>query len=292
MNKLTKAGITLAAVGGSLLMAAPMAFASQAPYDPTGAQLSAGVSAQWQNGSDASGTVMDQNSSISTGQLQASNYYNSNWNDGGVTTSNQYTAMPFDGNELTSSQSTTSYGGSSWTKATNYVSQGASVTQSQSQIINASYCNDDGFLSASGGRQAQASAAISGAIDGDANIAGGAAGSVQTQKGNWASQASLNQTSNVNAGDTQAKTFTTDSNSNGSSSFSNQYTGGTLVNAQAQKTYKSSTYTSAQNLSNPTAGASQDQNQVIGYAGSGGKQGQASGALTGQVTDEFWHSLG
>lgn len=275
MKKIAKASIALAAVGGTFLMAAPMAFAGT---DPSVAQISAGASGQWQNGSGASDTVMDQNSNVSVGQLQAKNYYNSQSSKGGYTSTTTYSD---DGVTPSSQTSAGSDGGSSWMSAHNYSDQGATVSQSQTQVI--------GSDSMAGGKQGQVSGAISGAVDEDWNVTGGLAVSGQKQNGRDANDSTLSQTSTTQAGETQASQLTSDSKNLASWSASTQYLDGVPNSQTSLYDNGSSTYTQATNLNNPTAGLTQDQNQVIG--GQGGWQGQAGGAVAGQVTSEFWQSL-
>src|SRR5579875_1948921 len=98
MNRMKKATLALAAVGGTLMVAAPMAFAD--------VQLSAAGSAQYQNGSGAAGATLSQSSSLSAGQVSADSYYNNTVNNG--FTGSQTTANA-DGTTV-STDNTTNYG--------------------------------------------------------------------------------------------------------------------------------------------------------------------------------------
>lgn len=264
-----------AVLSGTLMMVTP-AFAA--------VNLSAAGSSQWQNGSDASGTVMDQNSSSQVGQLSANNYYNSNVNNGFK--SSQNTAVSNENGGTLVSQQTASGGSSnSWTKAQNYTSQGASVSQGQSQIMTSA-----GEDTGSGGTQGQVSGVISGTLN-NHNLSGGIAANKQTQNATvdgGAMQSTMNQTSTVQAGDTLASGYYQNDTVVGSTvTNSNQYTGGVLVSSTSNTNLGGKSFTSASSFSNPTAGFTQDQNQNIGLDGFGGTQHQSAGAVAGQVTG-FW----
>ncbi|MCL6518107.1 hypothetical protein [Alicyclobacillus sp.] len=281
MKKWQKASLALATVGGAVLMAAP-AFAS------VNVNASAAVGSQSQDGSYAYGTVMDQNQSLQVGQLQADQYYNST-NDNGFTTTQKTFIDDGYGNELAQSQTTQNYGGSSWTSASDYTNQGASVTQNQSQIItNGSYA--DWFWDANGGLQQQSAAAVSGSLHHD-GITGGAAVSEQTQSGDLAYDATLSQSANVQAGLMQARNYQFNVNNNGSTSTTRTFTAGTLVSSTSTTDFGGSSYTQAHDLSNPTAGVAQRQDQNIGLPGYGGTQDQSGAAVAGSL-NAFWGGHG
>ncbi|MCF8565082.1 hypothetical protein LLE49_10185 [Alicyclobacillus tolerans] len=282
MKKWQKATVAVAALGGTMMMVTP-AFAETTST----INLSAGGSAQWQNGSSASGTVMDQNSSGQVGQVSGSNYYNSNVNNGFSASQNTYTSNE-NGPTLNSSQSTSGNSSRSWTRAGNITSQGASVSQGQSQII-----TSGGYDTGHGGTQGQVSGVISGTL-GHETVTGGIALNSQNQNGAPASQTTLSQTSTVQAGDTVAGGGYYNSNVVGTTvNTSNQYTGGVLVSSTKNTNYGGKSYTSASSFSNPTSGFTQDQNQNIGLDGHGGIQNQGAGSAAGQVTnlDNFWSSM-
>jgi len=274
MKNWQKVSIALAAAGGTLAFVVAPAFAD--------VNLSAAGSMQSQDGTGAYGAVLDQNSNTQVGQVQADNYYNSTTMNGYTTKATTYTDNM--GDSPTSVQTTQNYGGSSWTSANEYASQGASVTQNQTQNVDGGWYFFDG--GGSGGVQSQASGAISGTLSSD-SISGGVALSTQDQNGSGAYNATLGQSANVQAGSTSAYGYKSDSNSNGGSSDNQQYNTGALVSDTTNTNYGGSTYTSAHSLSNQTAGASQDSNQVVQSWGAGGTQDQAQGAAVGSM-DGFW----
>lgn len=285
MKRGSKVAIAVAAVGGTLMMVAPMALADT--YGASGATLTGASSSQWQSGNGATGTTLDQNSSISTGQLQAQNYYNSSTSNGGNSNSQTYVAN--DGSS-TLSTATSSYsdGGSSWTKASNYNTSGSTVTQNQSQLISSGNNEGDG---ASGGMQTQQAMAGTVNVNQDWTLSGGLAGSHQSQNGQGSNQSVLNQSANVQTGTTTATSYQYDVKNRQSSSNTQQYTGGQLTTNSSTYNAGNSSYTKASNYSNPVAGVSQDQSQVIGLDGNGASQQQSSWAVSGAVTDEFWQSI-
>jgi hypothetical protein len=130
MKAMIKLGLTLATVGGAFMMAAPAAFA-----DDTAAFQGLGAgSFQTQDGSGSGDAILNQNSNIQIGQLQANDYYNNTNTFGFNSSSNSYTTT--DGVSGTgTSTADQNYGGNSVTKAENYAQQQAQLTQSQSQII-------------------------------------------------------------------------------------------------------------------------------------------------------------
>lgn len=275
MKKWQKAGMAVATLGGTLMMATPV-FAAINPS----VNLSAAGSAQWQNGSSASGSVIDQNSSSQVGQVSASNYYNNNVNNGFKGSQSTYVSNE-NGSSLVSTQNTSGGSSNSWTQAKNYTSQGASVSQGQSQII-----TNSGSDYGNGAKQGQVSGAISGTLN--TNLTGGIAVNKQLQNGLGASEAALNQTSTIQAGNTTASgNYKSDTVVGNTVTNTNQYTGGVLVSSTSTTNLGGKTYTSAASISNPTAGFTQDQNQNIGLDETGGIQKQAGGALAGQVTN-FW----
>ncbi len=281
MNRFTKVSLALATAGGAMMFsAAPMAFAS--------INLSAAGSAQCQNGTGSSGNVLDQSSSVSAGGISAENYYNSTTNNGFTGTQTTYNNQnEYSGNDTSnnpvavSSDTTTNHGGSSWTKATDFSSQGASANLSQSQNI-----DNSGLNNGWGSNQFGVSGAVSGSV-GD-GLVGGAALSVQEQNGNNASSATLNQTSNVQAGLTSADKYQYDTKSNGFTDSTSTWNAGSLTTSQNVTNYGGSSYTKADDYLNPVASSTQDQSQNIADNGNGGTQHQGQVAVTGQVGSGFW----
>jgi hypothetical protein len=136
MKGITKLGLTLVTMGGACMMVAPAAFA-----DDLSAFQGVGAGAyQTQDGSGAGDAILNQNSTIQLGQVQASNYYN-NQNTFGFNTSSN-TGTTTDGvNSNSTSTADQNFGGNSITSADSWAQQQAQVTQSQSQQIGNWYDN-------------------------------------------------------------------------------------------------------------------------------------------------------
>lgn len=168
MKAMIKLGLTLATVGGACMMAAPAALA-----DDTAAFQGLGAgSFQTQDGSNSGDAILNQNSNIQIGQLQANDYYNNTNTFGFNSSSNSYTTT--DG--VSGTGSTTAdqnYGGNSVTKAENYAQQQAQLTQSQSQIVGNYYSNNWSDSSSWDG----------GSSDESGGSYSGGTGGVQTQGG-------------------------------------------------------------------------------------------------------------
>jgi hypothetical protein len=271
MNRFTKISLALASTGGALMFTAtPMAFASVSG--------SVAVSGQYQNGSSSNGVVMDQNSSLSAGGVSADHYYNNNVDNGYTQTTTTYNNGST-ANQPTTSVTTQNYGGSDWTKANNFSSQGATASLNQSQIIG----NANG---ANGGTQVGVAGAVSGAAACD-GISGGAAGTLQVQNGNNAYGATLAQSSGVQAGLTSAEDYQYSTYSGGSTVTANQWDNGVLTTSTTTTNAAGSkSYTWADDYLNPYAGASYDQNQNIQSRGQGGTQFTGSAAVAGHI--QWW----
>lgn len=277
MNRFTKISLALASTGGALMFtAAPMAFADSLPGE-LGSSVSASVAAsgQYQNGSSSNGVVMDQNSSLSAGGVSADSYYNDNVDKGYTQTTTTYNNGST-ANQKTTSVTTQNYGGSDWTRANDFSSQGATASLNQSQIIG----NANG---ANGGTQVGVAGAISGTAD-YSRISGGVARTVQVQNGTNAYGATLAQSSGVQAGLTSADNYKYSTKSNGSTVTANQWDNGVLTTSTTTTNAAGSkSYTSADDYLNPVAGASYDQNQNIQSRGQGGTQSTGSAAVAGHI---------
>jgi hypothetical protein len=146
MKGITKLGLTLVTMGGACMMVAPAAFA-----DDLGAFQGVGAGTyQTQDGSGAADAILNQNSTVQLGQVQASDYYN-NQNTFGFNTSSNTSATTDGVNSNGTSTADQNFGGNSVTTAESWAQQQAQVTQSQSQQIGNYFDNYYGSGDSSGG---------------------------------------------------------------------------------------------------------------------------------------------
>lgn len=148
MKKFARVGLAAAAVGATLMMATPLAFA-----DSLG-QVAGGLSFQYQDGTGALGATLTQSSDSQLGQLQAQDYANVAVLNG-FTSSLDTTTKNTGSQTTTTSQGTTNMGGTTTITADQLAQQNVNVLQTQSQVVGLG--NDDSQMNggAMGGTQLQ-----------------------------------------------------------------------------------------------------------------------------------------